>query len=459
MPRHRVHIWKWFAHQLREEADVPFLLQVGQHPRAARRLLSAVHRAAVPVDSIDRLCARRPPRVGRPLPRRRVPRRGGVRRRGEVQWHVRLVARRVEQQLVEAAGPRVSFGEEGGEVEERLDRRGHGGELELRGGRGATLRLLEDGALAHPRRDEHRGGAKAEAAEVEGLAAFGVGAGDVTRRLVGRHALVRRHDVVVVAARIVVRHEEQRAVPLGRGAQGFVHILEQSLAFGDVVARVVARLDRRVDPREGGEGAVGSARVEDLLREEAVLVPRDALHRDVRRRDRRGGVVRDRILAVARLAVQPARGVHEHGEADVVLSQRVVDGRLGEGDVRPAAVVVQPVALHPARRGRLCEEMVGRGGGRHGGVEFVEHAELASERSLDRDLLGREHADRRAALRGAVQRRPLVRLRGVRVRVWVAVGRELPGEGVVCRPSGALVRRGATGHVEHTFRRVCRIFG
>jgi len=90
-------------------------------------------------------------------------------------------------------------------------------------------------------------------AEVKGLAAVGVDAGHVARRLVGGNALVGGDDVVVVAARVVVRDEEESAVPLWRRAQRLVDVLEEPLALGDVVARVVARLDGRVKPRDGGQ--------------------------------------------------------------------------------------------------------------------------------------------------------------------------------------------------------------
>jgi len=77
-----------------------------------------------------------------------------------------------------------------------------------------------------------------------------VDAGHVARRLVGGNALVGGDDVVVVAARVVVGDKEEGAVPLRRRAQRLVDVLEEPLALGNVVTRVVARLDGRVDPRE-----------------------------------------------------------------------------------------------------------------------------------------------------------------------------------------------------------------
>ena len=135
------------------------------------------------------------------------------------------------------------------------------------------------------------------------------------------------------------------------------------------------------------------------LRHESLLVARNALHRHVGRRDRRGRVGRDRVLAVAWLAVQAARRVHEHRERDlhrrgrgreeacegwrarrarrgrgegrgsraagaahVVLAQAIVNGLLGEGDRFAAAVVVERIRLHAARGGRLREEVCPAGG-------------------------------------------------------------------------------------------------
>eukprot|EP00966_Prymnesium_polylepis_P271475 6272241-Prymnesium_polylepis.1 len=75
------------------------------------------------------------------------------------------------------------------------------------------------------------------------------------------HAVCRGHEPLsrgrrgaaavggfTVAARVVVRDEEESAVPLWRRAQRLVDVLEEPLALGDVVARVVARLGGRVEP-------------------------------------------------------------------------------------------------------------------------------------------------------------------------------------------------------------------
>jgi len=162
--------------------------------------------------------------------------------------HRAVAAWLVEKELIERASPRVALGEERGEVEEVLGGGDDGGELELGRLCGTLSGLLEDGALGDPRRDEHCGGAEAKATKVKHLAALWPHARHDAWRLVCRHALVGRYHVVVVPAGVVVRDEEERPVPLGGGSQRLVHVLEQPLALGNVVTRVVARLDGGVDP-------------------------------------------------------------------------------------------------------------------------------------------------------------------------------------------------------------------
>ena len=206
---------------------------------------------------------------------------------------------------------------------------------------------------------------------------------------------------------------------------------------------------------------------------------RDALHRHIGRVDRRRRVGVVLGLAVARLAVEAARRVHVQPEGDVVQPQVVVDCELREGVRRPAAVVVQPVVRHPARGGRLREQVVGRGGRWHRGVpagwepsrglekifaeggrvgrqewgldaHLVEDAEAVCERRLDRHLVPRVHLHgRRAARARTVQRRVVVALWRVRCDARVgAFERELALEGVVARAGLADVRGVAARDVD-----------
>jgi hypothetical protein len=170
------------------------------------------------------------------------------------------------------------------------------------------------------------------------------------------------------------------------------------------------------------------------LRHESLLVARNALHRHVGRRDRRGRVGRDRVLAVAWLAVQAARRVHEHRERDlhrrgrgreeacegwrarrarrgrgegrgsraagaahVVLAQAIVNGLLGEGDRFAAAVVVERIRLHAARGGRLREEVCPAGGA---GKQAADHAAICWSRAR---APGRRTVGRRGGRDRAVQ--------------------------------------------------------
>ena len=58
----------------------------------------------------------------------------------------------------------------------------------------------------------------------------------MARRVVCCHALVRRDDVIIKAATVVISDEKHRVLPAGAGAQGFVNIFVESLALGDIVA-------------------------------------------------------------------------------------------------------------------------------------------------------------------------------------------------------------------------------
>ena len=115
---------------------------------------------------------------------------------------------------------------------------------------------------------------------------IGVRSSQVAGRLIRRHTLHRGYHVVIVATSVVVRDEEESLVPAGartchirkayamsvqssgnqramrrqsegdemviRGrsasprTQCFIDVLEEALAFGHVIARVVARLPSRV---------------------------------------------------------------------------------------------------------------------------------------------------------------------------------------------------------------------
>ena len=151
-------------------------------------------------------------RQARPLARGSKPQ-SGV-RVGQV--HRRVGARRVEgEELSERARPGVALGEVVGKPEELDERRGDRAVLELRVG--LALGLLDERALGDPRRDDEGGQPLAQPPEVELLvAAVLERVRQVARRVVRGHALVRRYDVVVQAARVVVRHQEQCLCGSGR---------------------------------------------------------------------------------------------------------------------------------------------------------------------------------------------------------------------------------------------------
>ena len=118
-----------------------------------------------------------------------------------------------------------------------------------------------------PRRDGDGGDADTQAVEVEG-----VRAGDALDAVRAGHARDGRGHVVVESAVLVVSDHEQRALPLRAGAERLVDLLEQQLALGDVVRRVVvvrgggghvevARLDHNVVGQFPGRGVGLEVRV------------------------------------------------------------------------------------------------------------------------------------------------------------------------------------------------------
>ena len=58
----------------------------------------------------------------------------------------------------------------------------------------------------------------------------------MARRVVCCHPLVRRDDVIIKAATVVISDEKHRVLPAGAGAQGLIYVLVESLALGDIVA-------------------------------------------------------------------------------------------------------------------------------------------------------------------------------------------------------------------------------
>ena len=50
------------------------------------------------------------------------------------------------------------------------------------------------------------------------------------------YALVRRDDVIIKAATVVISDEKHRVLPAGAGPQGFVDIFVEALTLGDIVA-------------------------------------------------------------------------------------------------------------------------------------------------------------------------------------------------------------------------------
>ena len=107
----------------------------------------------------------------------------------------------------------------------------------------------EHRARRDQRRDQHRRDPDAEPGEVEAELA-----GGVVRR---RRARRRRH-VVVAAAVLVVGDDQQRLRPAGPAADRLVDVVDELLAEGHVVVRVLAvagRAPARLEERERGQRA------------------------------------------------------------------------------------------------------------------------------------------------------------------------------------------------------------
>jgi hypothetical protein len=93
---------------------------------------------------------------------------------------------------------------------------------------GRGVRTLDHAPLGDPRRHGYGGASQSQTPEIEAAA------WRLARGLVVRHALERRHHVIVRPARVVVHVDEERCVPLRPRAQSFVDILQGTLSLGYV---------------------------------------------------------------------------------------------------------------------------------------------------------------------------------------------------------------------------------
>lgn len=173
------------------------------------------------------------------------------------------------------------------QVRERADQRAR----RVGGALARPVEALLHDARRHPRRDQPRGHAAAEAVEAERVVLArgrGLGVGAVVGPRRGR----RRH-VVVEAARLVEGQHPQRLVPLGARAQRLVDALEVRLAVADEPRRVhrvgahaaaVGRQVGEVRERAGRRVGVELVDADDVARLVVVdrpCVVRGVLHCDV----------------------------------------------------------------------------------------------------------------------------------------------------------------------------------
>ena len=267
--------------------------------------------------------------------------------------------------MLEGARPRIPPGEEvGAEVEYLLDGGRDGGVLVLGRGRWPSRRPPHHRPFPDPRRHHDGGHPDAEAVEPEEegqRATDGVGAGD---------ADIGRRDVVVEAAVLVVGDDEQCVVPLRARPQRLVDVLDQPLAVGDVVRRVVVV--------GGRAGEVEVAWLDD----------------GERREEAPAGVVAEGGVVAAEGAAggvgDGAEAAVEEGGGDGLEVDPVVEGVGGEGvkdgALRVAAEEVPLVVGDGAVGGGGVEEQpVGLRGPRDGGEPAVEHREGGGQRGEGRE--------------------------------------------------------------------------
>lgn len=126
------------------------------------------------------------------------------------------------------------------------------------------LTLLLNHSLTNPRRDQNSRDATTET--VEGESVFlAVGRSLGVCEVIGSNS-ERGRDVIVETTRLVEGEDEEGLVPLGRGTEGIVDVLDEDFAVGDQ-ARWVHRVGANaaagwVDETEFGEGAIGGIGVE-----------------------------------------------------------------------------------------------------------------------------------------------------------------------------------------------------
>ena len=145
-----------------------------------------------------------------------------------------LVLETRTKDVLERAGPRIARRHVRLDAEHPIARRHDRGRFVLRRCLRSVGRLVHHEALLDPRRDDD--GRHTNAESIEGKAVLAHDA-------IGRwYAMLRRWDVVVEAAVLVVRDDERHRVPEGRVPQRHVHLRNQALALAH---RRVGMLPRR----------------------------------------------------------------------------------------------------------------------------------------------------------------------------------------------------------------------
>jgi hypothetical protein len=227
--------------------------------------------------------------------------------------------------------------------------------LELGRRAGSRRWPVQHGPGLDPGRHEQRRDADAEAVEGEGE---GLGADDAVGA--GHDAGPRgRGHVVVEAAVLVVGDDEERLGPLRARAQRLVHLLDEALALGHVVGRMV------VVPRE--EAEVEVALLHDHVAGQPAL---PAVAREVEVEGVEAGGVLE--LAEAPVEERGRRVLVVDAEGEALVVERVEDGPLREArHQRPAVVADEAVG-----GGGVHEQPVGLRGRRVGREPAVAHGEL-----------------------------------------------------------------------------------